>query len=77
MKKEIHAIYENGILRPLEPLEGIPEKSEVEFTIQSPSSYPDLKDLFGTLPKEDADEMKKIIEEEFEKVDLNDRSLRL
>ncbi|MBI5756410.1 MAG: DUF104 domain-containing protein, partial [Nitrospirae bacterium] len=27
MKKEIHAIYENGILRPLEPLEGIPEKS--------------------------------------------------
>jgi len=72
MKKEIHAIYENGILRPLEPLEGIPEKSEVELTIQSPPSPPDLKDLFGTLPKEDADEMKKIIEEEFEKVDLNE-----
>ncbi len=72
MKKEIHAIYENGILRPLEPLKDIPEKSEVELTIQSLPARPDLKDLFGTLPKEDADEMKKIVEEEFEKVNLNE-----
>lgn len=72
MKKIIHAIYENGVLRPLEPLEEISEKSEVELAIQYPLSPHPIQDLFGTLPKEDADEMRKIIDEEFEKVNLNE-----
>ncbi len=71
MKKIIHAIYEHGVLRPLEPLEEIAEKSEVALTIEYPSPHP-LKDIFGTLPREDADEMRKIIDEEFERVDLNE-----
>lgn len=72
MKKIIHAIYENGVLRPLEPLEEVAENSEVELAIHYPPTPPPLKDLFGILPKEDADEMRKIIEEEFEKVNLNE-----
>lgn len=72
MKKEIHAIYERGILRPLEPLEGIPEHSELELTIQSLPARRVLNDLIGVLPKQDADEMRKIVEEEFEKADLNE-----
>ncbi len=72
MKKNLQAIYEHGVLRPLEPLEGIAENSEVKLTVQSLPTRHDLKDLFGTLPKEDTDEMRKIIDEEFEKVDLSE-----
>jgi len=72
MKKYVQAIYEHGVLRPLEPLQGIAENSQVELTIQSLYARHSLKDLFGTLPQEDADEMQKIIDEEFEKVDLSE-----
>lgn len=72
MKKIIHAIYENGVLKPLEPLEEIAENSEVELAIQYPPVREALKDVFGILPKEDADEMRKIVAEEFEKVDMNE-----
>ena len=33
MTKTIHAIYKQGMLRPLEPIEGIKENTEVEITI--------------------------------------------
>ncbi|OGW61775.1 MAG: hypothetical protein A2V83_08460 [Nitrospirae bacterium RBG_16_64_22] len=69
MTKLVHAIYSGGVLRPLEPLEGIPENSEVEIAVEVPCLQPDLERLFGTLPREDADEMKRIVEEEFERVD--------
>jgi predicted DNA-binding antitoxin AbrB/MazE fold protein len=72
MKKIIHAIYENGVLKPVEPLEDIAENSEVELSVQYPPSSKSIKDVFGILPKQDADEMRKIVEEEFEKVDLNE-----
>lgn len=74
MKKIIHAIYENGVLKPLEPLEEIAENSEVELSVQYPLIPKSIKDVFGILPKEDADEMRKIVEEEFERVDLNEMS---
>ena len=70
MKKTIHAIYEHGVLRPLEPLKEIEENSEVELEIQYPTTLHPLKDIFGILPKEDANEMRKIIDEEFEKINL-------
>lgn len=69
MTKLVHAIYVGGVLKPLEPLEGIPENSKVEIAVEVPSLHPDVEKLFGTLPREDAEEMKRIIEEEFEKVD--------
>lgn len=72
MKKIIHAIYENGVLKPLEPIGEIPEKSEVELAIQYPTKPHPLKDIFGILPQEDADEMRKIVDDEFEKVNLNE-----
>lgn len=72
MKKIIHAIYEHGVLRPLEPLEDIAEKSEVELEIEYPPPASPLKDIFGILPREDANEMRRIIDEEFERVDLNE-----
>ena len=33
MVKTVHAIYEHGTLRPLEPIEGIEENAEVEIAI--------------------------------------------
>ena len=33
MVKTIHAIYEHGVLRPLEPIKDIKENSEVEITV--------------------------------------------
>lgn len=70
MKKVIHAIYEHGVLRPLEPLEGLQENSEVELVVQGIAPYHPLDEIFGILPKEDADEIRRIIEEEFEKVNM-------
>ena len=72
MKKTIHAIYEHGIFRPLEPLEGLQENSEVELVIQGKAPYYPLDEIFGILPKEDADEIRRIVEEEFERVNLNE-----
>ena len=43
MTKTIHTIYKQGLLRPLEPIEGIKENTEVEITISvgdvSPSHF--------------------------------------
>lgn len=69
MVKTIHAIYEHGVLKPLEPIEGVGENTEVEITIVTKEfkRHP-LDEICGIMPKEDAEEMLKIIEEEFEKV---------
>lgn len=69
MTKTIHAIYEHGVLRPLEPIEGIIENSEVEITlsIEKVVSHPLLR-FAGILNEEEADGMMKIVEEEFERV---------
>ncbi len=69
MTQTIDAIYEDGILRPIQPLEGVAERSRVRLTVEvaQPAVHP-LADCFGILPDEDAQEMLRIIEEEFERV---------
>jgi len=73
MTKTIHAIYEHGILRPLEPIEGIMENSEVEVTVsvEKEASHPILR-FAGILNDEEADEMMKVVEEEFERVNMDE-----
>jgi predicted DNA-binding antitoxin AbrB/MazE fold protein len=72
MQKTISAVYENGALRPLEPLTWLSEHAEVEVTIVTASPLRPWASCVGILPDDDAKEMKKIIDGEFEKVDLND-----
>jgi predicted DNA-binding antitoxin AbrB/MazE fold protein len=73
MTRTVHAFYENGILRPLEPLEGVDEHSRVLVTIElAPRRLHPLADCVGILPDEDAKEMLGIIHEEFERVDAED-----
>jgi predicted DNA-binding antitoxin AbrB/MazE fold protein len=69
MTKTIHAIYKNGLLNPLDPIEGIKENTEVEITISllKGVSHPIMR-FAGMLSEEDADKMMRTVEEEFEKV---------
>jgi len=71
MLKTIHAIYEHGVLRPVEPLEGITENASVELTISLEQGAPQPFLRFaGILSEEEADSMMKIVADEFERINL-------
>ena len=72
MVQTVEAIYEAGILRPLQPLQGVREHSTVRLRVEmeNESRHP-LADCIGILPDQDAAEMQQAIEDEFEKVDLS------
>ena len=59
MMRKINAVYEGGVLRPLESLDVEPAGNA-------------LADCIGTLPDEDAAEMRRIVESEFEQVNLRE-----
>ena len=69
----IHAIYRNGLLNPIGRIEDIVDETEVEITISPVKGtvHPLLR-FAGILSAEDADSMRKIVEDEFEKVNLDD-----
>ncbi len=73
MPKTIHAIYEHGILRPLELIKGIGENTGVEVTIavKQKELSPILR-FAGISSEEEANTRLKIVEEEFERVNLNE-----
>ena len=73
MVKTLHAVYEHGILRPLEPIEGIEENAEVELTliIEKKGIQPILR-FAGILKEEEADQMIKVVDDEFERVNLDE-----
>jgi len=73
MAKTIDAVYEKGILRPLSPIKGLRSRQKVRITLEtlSKQKHP-LAGLSGTLPDKDAAEMLKVIEDEFEKVDMSE-----
>jgi predicted DNA-binding antitoxin AbrB/MazE fold protein len=74
MTRTFKAIFENGILRPLQPVEGVPERVPVDVTMVTSDTpaRPGILDCAGTLPDKDAAEMLKAIEDEFEQVDERD-----
>jgi predicted DNA-binding antitoxin AbrB/MazE fold protein len=72
LTRTVEAVYENGVLRPLEPLEDLKEHERVRITIETDEGGHPLADCIGILPDEDAEEMRQIIEQEFEKVDLSE-----
>ena len=73
MSKTIEAVYENGVLRPLSPIKGLKKHQKVSITLGKPlkGKHP-LAGLCGILPDKDAAEMLKIVEDEFEKVDVDE-----
>lgn len=72
MTTTIEAIYENGVLRPVKPLQGVPEHSVVHLTINESSKPHPLANCIGIMPDEDANEIRRIINDEFSKVNPDD-----
>ena len=68
--KTVEAIYEDGILRPLEALEGLSEHSKVRITIDCEETHPFLQ-FAGILSDREAAELRHTIQEEFERIDPN------
>ena len=68
----VEAIYENGVLRPLKALEGFAEPCKVKITIQCEETTPhSLLRFAGILSDAEAAELRRLIEDEFERIDLN------
>jgi predicted DNA-binding antitoxin AbrB/MazE fold protein len=73
MAETVDAVYENGVLRLTQPLMGFREHSKVKVTVQpGEGAQHVLAGCVGTLPDEDAAEMRDSIEQEFEKVDIRE-----
>lgn len=69
----LEAIYENGALRLLTQPEGLAEHSKVKITIEAEERQPSpLLQFAGILSNEEAAALVRIIEDEFERVDLNE-----
>jgi predicted DNA-binding antitoxin AbrB/MazE fold protein len=65
----VEAIYENKVLKPLTPLEGLCEHQRVELMIKSSAKKNGLQNLIGTLTKEEGDVMIDLIQREFEVIE--------
>jgi hypothetical protein len=76
VRQTIDAVYENGVLRPLTPLTGVPEHGAVRLTVMPAIAAGEaprpLANCLGILPDADAQEMRSAIEREFERVDSNE-----
>jgi predicted DNA-binding antitoxin AbrB/MazE fold protein len=68
----VEAVYENGILRPLQVLADLAEHSKVRITIEYEENPPHpLLQFAGILSDEETAELQSMIAREFEQIDLN------
>ena len=70
MVRLVRAIYENGFFRPLDGLQGLPERTPVRLRVEEVAADGGrLSDFAGTWKPDEADEIGALIEAEFEQVD--------
>ena len=69
MTKTVEAIYEDNVLKPVEPIKGIKEHERMLVVLCSHPIKKGLRGLVGTLTHEEAEVMQKLIDEEFEKIE--------
>jgi predicted DNA-binding antitoxin AbrB/MazE fold protein len=72
VEKTIQAIYANGVLRPLAPVDFLDENHQVTLTVTVPEHRRPLEGWVGGLSDADAGEMRRVIEAEFEQVNPDD-----
>lgn len=73
MVRTIRAIFDKGVFRPLESLEGLPDQTPVRLRIEAPDGGGGrLSDFSGLWTEQEADEVAAIVEAEFEQVDTRD-----
>lgn len=69
MPRTIEVIYEDKVLKPLVPIEGLQEHERVVVILCHRTAKEGLRELAGTLTHEEADAMQKLIDEEFERTE--------
>jgi hypothetical protein len=69
MKETLRAVFEYGVFRRLTRPKGIAERREVTLTVTTEDRPSSLVDFAGRVSSDDAEEMREIIEREFERVD--------
>ncbi len=72
MQRTIEAIYANGVLRPLLPVDFLDENRQVTVTVTVAENKRPLEGWIGGMSNTDADEMRRVIHAEFEQVDADD-----
>ena len=69
MSQTIPAVFEDGVSRPLRRPTGLGEHHHVTLTVDVEQQVPALAEVSGSLSTEDAQELREIIDREFERVD--------
>lgn len=69
MSETIPAVFENGVFRPLRRPKGLIEHHQVTLTVEVDEAVSPLADVAGSLSVEDAQELREIIDREFERID--------
>jgi predicted DNA-binding antitoxin AbrB/MazE fold protein len=65
MSRTVEVIYEDNVLKPLTPIDGLQEHERVTVILCPRTDKAGLRKLAGTLTHEEAEEMRKLIAEEF------------
>lgn len=72
MIKTIGAVYSNGVLRPLQPLDGLTENDHVTITVNKIDLEHPLDGWVGDVSDQDAALMRAAVEQEFEGIEPDD-----
>ena len=72
MRKTVQARYIGGVFHPVEPVDWLEENRQVTVVVDVPDRAAPLDGWVGGLSDEDAREMLRTIEQEFEQVDPDD-----
>ena len=69
MSETIPAVFENGVFRPLRRPKGLVEHHHVTLTVNVEERPSALAEVSGSLSPEDAQELREIVDREFERID--------
>lgn len=69
MTRAIEVVYEDNVFKPIGQVEGFKEHEKMVAIFSSRPIKKGLRDLVGTMTHDEAREMQKLIDEEFEKIE--------
>lgn len=69
MTRTLEVVYEDEVLKPLVPVEGVQEHERLRVILCPRPDRSGLRKLVGTLTHEEAEEMMKVIDAEFGRIE--------
>ena len=69
MLRTIEVTYEDNVLKPFTPIEGLQEHQRILVILCPKTPTESLSKLAGTLTHEEAEAMRRLIDEEFERIE--------